>query len=197
MSVRGLLAAAAVLAALCCGAAFLLVDRLGRLRDEPPAEWTFVNPTLGVARGQRVVLRPILEGVPLLRYTFLAAILEPPTDDPVSPVPHLRAGVEERSGDEWEVLPSVASLELCQMGALTAQEWLEEIRPVREVRGERGDRMLLKAVFGHRSGAGVSYYHDPLRPVPAVGWMRSENVAEGRPPEIHFASDGGMAELPR
>jgi len=195
VSVRGLAVVAMLLGALCVGAAFLLVDRLGWSRDEPPPEWTFQNPTLGVAKGQRVVLRPILEGVPSLRYTFTAAVVEPAADDPVAPVPHWRVGVEERAEDDWEYRPHVASLALCQLGALTEQEWLQEIRPVREVRGERGDRMLVKAVFGHRSNAVVSYYHDPLRTVPAVGWSRSEIVAEGRPPEVHFASDGGVAPL--
>jgi hypothetical protein len=42
----------------------------------------------------------------------------------------------------------------------------------------------------------VAYYHDPARPVPAVGWTRSELLAEGRPPEVHFATDGGRADLP-
>jgi len=192
MSVRGLAVVALLLGALCAGAGFLLADRLGWCGVEPPAEWTFVNPTLDVVRGQRVVLRPILEGVPSLRYTFLATILEPAADDEVAPVPHLRAGVEEWSDDEWRFRPPVASLVLCQLGALTAQEWLQEIRPVREVRGERGDRMLLKAVFGHRSGAVVTYYHDPSQRVPAVGWTRCEMVAEGQMPEINFASDGGV-----
>jgi hypothetical protein len=92
--------------------------------------------------------------------------------------------------------PPVASLALCQQGALTIQEWLQEIRPVREVRGAKGDRMLLSAVFGHRNGSVVLYYHDPLQSVPAVGWTRCEMVAEGRPPEITYASDAGVADVP-
>lgn len=196
MSVRGLSALFAFLFLLCVAAAGLLVHRLGWWGEARAPEWSFVNPTLGVARGQRVVLRPILEGVPALRYTFLAAVLEPGTDDPMAPVPHLRAGVEERGDDVWEFRPPPEALALCQMGALTPQEWLEEIRPVREVGGAKGDRMLLQAVFGHRNGAIMAYYFDPARPVPAVGWTRSEMVTEGRMPEIHFASDGGVAEVP-
>ena len=196
MSVRALAALAVFLLLLCGFAAYLLLDRLG-LREEPkPVEWTFVNPTLSVARGQRTVLRPILESVPALRYTFFLTVTEPGTDDPMAPVPHLRAGVEERNGDEWEYRPPPEAIALCQMGALTAQEWLQEIRPVREVGGAKGDRTLLKAVFGHRNGAVVSYYFDPGQPVPAFGWTRSEMLSEGRMPEVHFASDGGMAEVP-
>ncbi len=197
MSARGLAVLFAFLLLLCVAAAGLLVHRLGWWEEAPAPEWTFVNPTLDVARGQRVVLRPILDGVPALRYTFLSAVLEPGTDDPMAPVPHLGAGVEERGDDVWEYRPPPEALELCQMGALTPQEWLQEIRPVMERGGARGDRMLLKAVFGHRNGAVVSYYTDPARRVPAVGWTRSEMLSEGRAPEIHFASDGGMAEIPQ
>jgi hypothetical protein len=195
MNVKGLAALAGFLFALCCGAAILLASRLGWWATAEQVEWTFVNPTLGVARGQRVILRPIVEGVRSFRYTFLLAVAEPMTDDPVAPVPHLRAGVEELEGDEWLYRPPVEALAFCQLGALTPQEWLEEIRPVMEVGGAFGDRMLLKAIFGHRNGSIVFYFHDPERPVPAVGWTRSEMVVQERPPEIHFATDGGLAEL--
>jgi hypothetical protein len=194
MSVRGLAALAIFLVLLGGIAAGLLAHRLGWWSDAKPVEWAFVNPTLAVARGQRVVLRPILEGVPEFRYTFVRTAPEPGTDDPMAPVPYLGAGVEERNGDQWEYR-SPEALALCQMGALTPQEWLLEIRPVLEVGGAKGDRTLLKAVFGHRNGAVVSYFFDPERTVPAVGWTRSEMVSEGRAPEIHFASDGGIAEL--
>lgn len=196
MSVRALLALAALLLALSVAAGGLLLHRLGWLTEEEPVAWTFVNPTLDVKRGQRVVLRPILEGTRSLRYTFLVKVTEPLTDDPVAPVPHLRAGVEELFEGDWSYRPPVEALALCQLGALTPQEWLMEIRPVLEMRGSGEPSMLLKAVFGHRSGAVVSYYHDPEAPVPAVGWGRSELVAESRAPEIHFASDGGLALLP-
>jgi hypothetical protein len=106
MSVRGLASVAVLLGALCAGAGFLLCDRLGWSRDEPPPAWTFVNPTLQVARGQRVVLRSIVAGVPSLRYTFLPTILEPASDEEV-PIPHLRAGVEEETDDEWRFRPPV------------------------------------------------------------------------------------------
>jgi hypothetical protein len=196
VSERALAAAAAVLFVLCVAAGALLARRLGLLETPAPIEWTFENPTLEVARGQRVVLRPIVEGIRPLRYTFLLTVAEPLPDDPVAPVPHQRAGVEEREEDYWAFRPPVEPLALCQMGALTAQEWLEEIRPVIESRGAGEERMLLKAVYGHRAGATVAYYHDPEAPVPAVGWARSEMMGENRPPELHFATDAGLATIP-
>jgi hypothetical protein len=195
MSVRALAATAALLLLLCVAAGVLLVRRLGWLEAPAPIEWTFVNPTHSVARGQRVMMRPILEGIRPLRYTFLVGVTEPPPDDPVAPVPHLRAGVEELEDGEWAFRPPVEALAYCQMGALTAQEWLAEIRPVLERRGSGEERLLLKAIFGHRNGATVTYYHDPGKPVPAMGWTRSEMSAEGRPPELHFATDAGLAAL--
>jgi hypothetical protein len=197
VSTRGLAFTAAALFVLCVAAALGLADRLGHLRRAEPTPLVFANPALDVAQGQRVVLRPIVAGAPALRLTFLATITEPTPEDPVAPVPHLLAGAEEREGDEWVLRPgegSVQPLLLCQMGALTPQEWLEEIRPVLEVSPDGSERLLLRAQFGHRTGAAIAYYFDPQAPVPAVGWTRSEFLASDRPPEIHFASDGGRIE---
>jgi hypothetical protein len=196
MSVRMLAATAAVLLLLCVAAGALLARRLGWMEAPAPIEWTFVNPTLSFARGQRVTLRPILEGIRPLRYTFIRQVTEPHPNDDLAPVPHVLAGVEELEDGEWAFRPPVEAIAYCQLGALTAQEWLAEIRPVVERRGSGEERMLLKAIFGHRNGATVTYYHDPAQPVPAVGWTRSEMNAEGRPPELHFATDGGLAVLP-
>ncbi|MCK6459010.1 MAG: hypothetical protein L6Q95_03860 [Planctomycetes bacterium] len=195
MSVRALAAVAAILLLLAVTAGVLLVRRLGWLETGAQVEWTFTNPTLLAARGQRVILRPIVEGVLPLRYTFLLTVADPRPDDDMAPVPHLRAGTEELEDGEWAFRQPEA-LALCQMGALTAQEWLAEIRPVVERWGSGEERLLLKAIFGHRSGATVTYYHDPAAPVPAMGWTRSELVGEGRPPEVHFATDAGIAAVP-
>lgn len=197
MSARALAALAALLFLLCVTAGGLLAHRLGWLDAPKPLEWTFVNPTLAVARGQRVVLRPIVEGIRPVRYTFVREFTEPEPDDPVAPVPHLRAGVEELEDGQWGYnrLP-VEALAFCQLGALTAQEWLIRIEPVIERRGPGQERLLLKANYGRRNGAFVSYYFDPEKPVPAVGWTRSELNMENRPPEVYFASDGGRALIP-
>ena len=55
MSVRGLGPWPRSSSLLCVAAAVLLVDRLGWWGRRKPVDWTFVNPTLSVARGQRVV----------------------------------------------------------------------------------------------------------------------------------------------
>jgi hypothetical protein len=198
MSTRLLAVTAAVLFVLSVVAGVLLADRLGYLREEEPPPFDFVNRTLGVARGQRVILRPIVANAPALRLTFLATIAEPAPEDPVAPVPHLRAGAEESEEGEWLLRPGEAGVQpvlLCQMGALTAQEWLDEIRPVVEVREDGTERLLLRAQFGHRTGPPVAYYFDPQAPVPAFGWTRSELLTPDGPPEIHFASDGGRIRL--
>jgi hypothetical protein len=149
---------------------------------------------LSVARGPRVIFRPMLEGELTIRYTFLAEKMEPLTDDLVAPVPYRAAGVEELNGDVWEYR-SAEPLLLCQMGALTHEEWLEQIGPVEERGGARGPRTLLRAVYGHRNGSQVAYLFDPLAPVPAVGWIRREMLPQEGMPEVIFASDGGV--LPR
>jgi hypothetical protein len=197
MSDKALLVLAAALLVLCAAAGVLLVRDLGWLEQPKPIEWKFVNATLDVRRGQRVVLRPILEGIRPLRYTFLVAENEPRTDDAVAPVPHLRAGVEELEQGDWFYRPPVEGLAYCQLGARTPQEWLEEIRPVIEWKSPREQRLLLKATFGHRNGSFVAYYFDPRNPVPAFGWIRSETTVANAPPEIFFASDGGLAQLPK
>jgi len=196
MSVRVLAATAALLFAILVGAAALLSRQLGWWDKPAPVEWTFVNPTLSVEPGQRVILRPIVEGVRPLRYTFVRSFLEPLQDDEVSAVPHLGAGVEEYEDGEWAFRPPVEAINLCLMGALTNKEWLTDIEPVLEWSGGGKQRMLLKAVFGHRNGSTVAYYYDPKEPVPAFGWTRSEMAAENRAPELYYATDGGVAVLP-
>jgi len=197
MSQRALAAIAVLLLGLCVLAGRKAAEVLGYLDRPQPTAWTFENHTLGYVRGQRVVIRPILEGGRALRYTFLVAVGEPLPDDPVLPLPHLRAGVEEYVDDGWYYRASnpIAALALCQMGALTTQEWLREIRPVREISTAGGGRVLLQATYGHQNGATVVYYQDPERPVPCLGWERSEMFTEGRDPEVYFATDGGRVEL--
>jgi hypothetical protein len=81
------------------------------------------------------------------------------------------------------------------MGALTVKEWLEEIRPLRE-RGDDGvERLVLRARFGHESGAVIDYFHDPERLCPGVGWYRHEMQATERPPVVVFATDGGKVDV--
>jgi len=193
-------ALAIVLGVLVLGGALLLLDRLGYLAEPERLELVFENPTLDVQRGQRVVIRPLVEGAPWRRYTFLVSQAEPQPDDPVYPAPHLRAGVEERGEDGgWYRLTGadfVQPLAMSQMGATSIQEWLEEIRLVREEDAQGRSRLLVRAQFGHANGSTVAYYFDPGAPVPAFGWIRQEVMSpEADVPEVHFAIPGGLAPV--
>jgi hypothetical protein len=89
---------------------------------------------------------------------------------------------------------------LGQLGTLTAQEWLVEIRPVRERRADGAERMLLRATFLHGTGAQTAYYYDADPAVAAtaspLGWSRTERAGPGEAPEVEFAFPGGFARPP-
>lgn len=197
MTTRGLAWTALLLALLIGGAAWLTLERLGRLEKLPAPDFLFENHVLGVQRGQRIILRPMQEGAPMLRYTFTGTETEPEAAErPFFPAPYVVAGMEDRKADEdtWR-FRDYSYLILGQMGAMTPKEWLEEIGPVRERRRDGSERTLLRARYGHESGATVLYYFDPERPVPCVGWFRSEMHAQGREPEVHRAVDAGQIDL--
>ena len=197
MTTRGLAWTALLLALLLAGVGWLALDRLGRLSEIPVPDLVFENHVLGVQRGQRIILRPLQDGAPALRYTFTGAEVEPEAGGrSFFPAPYVVAGMETRpAGDDAWHFKDYLYLVLVQMGAMTAKEWLEEIGLVRE-RGRDGtERTLVRARYGHESGATVIYYFDPERPVPGVGWFRSEMHAQGRDPEIHFARDAGRIDL--
>lgn len=198
MTTRGLAWTALLLALLLGGVAWLTLDRLGLLEELEAPGFVFENHLLDVQRGQRILLLPLQEGVPAVRYTITGAEVEPEVrEKPFFPSPYVVAGLEDRRADEdtW-YFKDYAFLVLSQMGAMTPKEWLEEIGLVRE-RGPRGtERLLLRARYGHESGATVLYYFDPERPVPGVGWCRSEMHAQAQAlPEIHRARDAGRIDL--
>jgi len=190
MSNRALGLVAAVQLALLVAIAFLLVDRLGRLRPVPPPDWTFRNPTLDVPERTRLVVQPQTGMEGSTRWLVLDPVVEP---DPQSPpgVPHRPMYREDWDDGEFALFRERSPLHhliLAQMGAMTEDEWLEEIRSVLQA-GPDGAEERLLAVFGHENGSTVVYVHDPETPVPAFGWERMEF----RPPEqaarIHFARD--------
>ena len=202
MSNRALGLLALVLGLLVIGAVGLGLQRLGYLTDAEPVDFVFTNPTLQVKRGQRVIVRPMLEGGSWRRFTFLVMLAEPQPDDPVYSAPHIRAGVEERGEDgNWYRLRSVDQfvqpLALSQMGATTIKEWLEEIRPVREIGNDGTMRTVLRVMFGNVAGGQVIYVFDPNRPIPAFGWIRQEvhGAEEGKDPEVHFTRPDGFAPV--
>ena len=197
MTTRGLAWTALLLALLLGGAGWLTLDRLGLLAELETPDFVFENHVLGVQRGQRIILRPLQEGTPAVRWTFTGAEVEPEVSDlSFFPAPYAVAGMEDRQADDdtW-YFKDYVFLVLGQMGAMTPKEWLEEIGLVRERGRDGAERMLVRARFGHESGAAVIYYFDPKRPVPVVGWVRSEMHAQDRTPEVHFASAAGQVDL--
>jgi hypothetical protein len=198
VTTRGLFWTALLLAVLLGGAAWLTLDRLGLLEELPVPDFVFQNHVLGVERGQRIVLWPLQEGVPAVRYTFTGAEVEPEVSEKsFFPAPYVVAGMEDRKPNEdtW-YFKDYAFFVLGQMGAMTPKEWLEEISLVRERRRDGTERTLIRALYGHESGATVVYYFDPERPVPGVGWCRSEMHTQDQvPPEIHRARAAGRIDL--
>jgi hypothetical protein len=137
------------------------------------------------------------EGAPTLRLTFTGTEVEPEAAErSFFPAPYAVAGMEDRKADEdaWH-FRDYLYLVLGQMGAMTPKEWLEEITLVRERGRDGSERTLVRARYGHESGAAVLYYFDPERPVQGVGWTRSEMHAQGREPEIHFARNTPPVDL--
>ncbi|MHC4818614.1 MAG: hypothetical protein ACYTF8_11220 [Planctomycetota bacterium] len=197
MTTRGLSWTALGLALLLGGATWLTLDRLGLLEELPVPDFVFRNHVLDVERGRRIILRPMQEGPPTVRYTFTGTEAEPEVSEKAFfPAPYVVTGMEDRKPDEdaW-YFKDYFFLVLGQMGAMTPKEWLEEIGLVRERSRDGTERLLVRALYGHESGATVVYYYDPERPVPGVGWFRSEMHAQDRDPEVHFARDAGRIDL--
>jgi hypothetical protein len=198
VTTRVLFWTALVLGLLLLGGAWLTLDRLGLLEEVPTPDFVFENHVLGIQRGQRIILWPMQDGAPTLRYTFTGVEVEPEArEKPFFPMPYGVAGMEDRkAGEDAWYFKDYAFFVLGQMGAMTPKEWLEEIGLVRE-RGRDGqDRLLIRARFGHESGATILYYFDPERPVPGVGWFRSELHAQGADlPEVHRARPAPPVDL--
>ena len=196
MSTRALALIALALAALLAGLAGLVCDRLGYLQELERASFVFTNHTLGVERGQRVVVRPIRSDATSLRYTFTGAIVEPQQGAALFPQPYAVGGMEDREADEdtWYFKDRAFFL-FSQLGAMTPKEWLEEITPVRERTADGKERVLIRARFGHENGSQILYLFDPEKPVPVFGWFRHELYAEGRDPQIYFARAAGKVVI--
>ncbi len=200
MSTRALAVLVAALAVLLAVTGRLALRRLGYVDSPPPPPWSFVNPLLEVEEGRRVILRPITAGQGGVRYYFGPRIdvpdAEPGIDPPEAFHPHIRLGVEQQQEGEgvW-AFAGVQYLLLSQMGALTPKEWLQQIGPVLERREGGGSRRLLRATYGHESGAQIHYYTDPADPRRAergFGWIRNEMVAPDQPPDVHFTEPAGF-----
>lgn len=200
MSTRALVLTAVFLAVLLAAAGGLLANRLGYFASWDKPSFTFENPFLDVAKGQRVVVRPMQRGTSWSRFFFSTPQVEPDPEavpSPLFPAPYIPVALEQRDGEtgEWRYVPPPRFFALGQMGAMTVKEWLEEIRPVRE-RGEDGEeRLVLRVRFGHETGAVIDYFHDPARPCPGLGWYRNEMRTSEGAPVVVFASDGGKVDV--
>jgi len=200
MSTRTLALLVLAVAALLGVTARLALRRLGYIGTPPSPPWIFVNPLLDVEEGRRVILRPITAGEAGVRYYFGPRIEVPDAEPGVDPLeafhPHIRLGVEQQPEGEgvWG-FAGVQYLMLSQLGALTAKEWLVELGPVLERQEGGGTRLLLRASFGHESGAQVDYYTDPADPrrrERGFGWLRTEMRAPQQPPDVHFTEPAGF-----
>jgi len=190
MSNRALVFVAVLQLALLVAVAFLLVDRLGRLRPLPAPSWTFRNPTLAVEQGARLVVQSQTGMEGATRWLVLEAVVEPDLQRPPG-VPYRPMYREDWDDGEFALFRERNPLQhliLAQMGAMTEDEWIEEIRPVLQA-GPDGPEQRTLAVFGHENGSTVVYVHDPEDPRPAFGWERMEFRPPDQAPRIHFARD--------
>jgi len=201
MSTRALVLVALLLALLLGATAYATAANLGLLETWEDEGWTFENPTLLVERGDRCVVRPMVEGAEWERCIFTATIGEPARlDQPLFTLPYVALGVQSlRPGDDiWRASPNpVRYLALAQLGALTHREWLQQIQPVRERTRDGSEKIRLRAAFGHESGQTVVYFHDPDVTIPGIGWIRQERHSPegGREPEVFHAARIAPLEL--
>ncbi len=191
MSERGLIKIVVVQLLLLVGIAFLLVDRLGRLRPIKPGSWTFRNPTLDVAKGTRVMLQPQTGMRQATRWFISDPVVEPDVNGAPG-VPHRPTLREDWEGGGFTLFTGRSprsALILTQMGAMTDSEWFEELRPVMETGPEGRTTLRLVAVYGHTNGSAIVYVHDPENPTPGFGWSRIEIRAPEKNAQVHFARD--------
>ncbi|MGQ0614457.1 MAG: hypothetical protein ACT4PV_12040 [Planctomycetaceae bacterium] len=191
MSDRGLLGIAALLLALITAILALAADRLNLLAPPaPPPVLLFVNATLAAKPRESFDLVPQDRKQPVLRYIVDHLEAEPGSPmDPgtLHPFPHVVLGVGIRSLEDSDFAPhKLGGLPLANLGAITAAEWLEGIRMVREKRPDGSEGVVLEAVYGHPQGGQRVYVHDPAHPTPVLGWFRLEIRNAGAGPEIYF-----------
>ncbi len=197
---------AAALAALLALFVFVAAHRLGYFAVPTMPEWEFRNVLLDAKPGTRAILRPGRTDQKILRYWFVRFVPEPPADDavvaasPVGQYAHVRAGIGARMpGERSWAWDGMAFFSFRQMGALTANEWLEEIRLVEESDGEGGHRLVLRALFQSPGGATSWYIFDPTRSAEenaasGFGWERIERHAAEQISEVYYLTPDGLKE---
>ncbi len=191
MNERGLIFSAALLLALLTGILWLGAERLGlRGPPPPPPVLRFVNATLSAQPRESFDLVPQDRRQAILRHLVDHLEAEPGSAmDPgtLHPFPHVIVGVGIRRPEDAEFAPlKLGGIPLSNLGALTADEWLEGIRMVREERPDGSEGVVLELVYGHPSGGQRVYVVDPAHPTPVLGWFRLEIRNPGAGPEIYF-----------
>jgi hypothetical protein len=204
VSTRALAWIAAFFGVLLAAGACLAVDRLGYLEEWETPQWSFENRMVSIVPFSVMYLRPARAGQPDGRFVFLDTVVEPdpePRAEVNANVPHVRLGMQVRhpDGESWQE-PKLVLWSLGQLGTLTAQEWLLEIRLVHERRADGTERDLLRAGFLHGTGAQTTYFYETgpeaEAKAPPLGWSRTERAGPGEAPEVEFAFAGGTARPP-
>ena len=166
MSVRALAALAAFLCLLCVASAVLLAHRLGWWGDAQARRLDFaVNPTLTVVRGHFVIVRPILEGMPSLRYTFLVAVTDPKRTIRWRPCPTCARG--SRAGSGRLGVPASGGCALPLPDGRHDPAGVARGDPAGGGGGGRGrGEDAAQGALRPPERACVAYYHDPGESVP-------------------------------
>lgn len=208
MTTRGLAVTALVLAALLGVLGVSGAHRLGRLAPVESPSWEFRNFLCDCKLGTRAVLRPGMASQESHRYWFLRLVHEPAPDDlsasdsEVGQFAHIRASVERSPPreDAW-FFAGAKFFAYRQLGALTHNEFLEEIKLVEEEDGSGKRRTLLRAEFKTANRASSWYYYDPERDSADAagtgwGWERVERHATGSQSEVAYLSADSFKEPP-
>lgn len=204
MRISALVFVAVLLGLLLGGVVYVALDRLGYLEPWEAPDWELENQLLKVPLGSWVILRSANPEAGAERLWFGPKIADPavpelppgPTDMP--PVPHVRIGRTTRLPGEKTWLRAggaadVSFATFAQMGARTPGEYLQEIRPVRELRPDGSRHLMLRAAFGTPTGAKVVYFFDPSEPQPELrgfGWTRMEAYAKEQAEIVFTFPDG-------
>ncbi|MEM8884125.1 MAG: hypothetical protein AAGD14_08665 [Planctomycetota bacterium] len=210
MSTRRLAFTALFLGALIGLLAVSGLHRLGRLFPPERPQWEFTNHMLDAPLGLECMLRPGRVDQGLIKYWMVRRFDEPDPasigtgpGDEVSRYPHVRAALSTKQPDEegW-FFEGVRYFPYRQLGAMTANEWLERIELVREV-GEDGvrSRPMLVVRFGMQGGAESRYFYDPDRTeeetqATGLGWERLERHAPAQESEVYYLQPAGFREPP-
>jgi hypothetical protein len=197
---------ALLLAALLAGVSYLGLRRMGYLGRPESPEFVFENHLLRTPERTWAILRPMDPSTGETRLLFAKAVPEPeygPAEAAVRevefpPLPHFRIGRAHRPNpaETWSYVGAEHAL-YGLMGAKTSREWLEEIRPVREVGRDGNERVLLRATYGDETGATVVYLYDPADPDPTArgfGWLRREVYGGGALTSVEYAIPDGRLE---